>query len=255
VRFDAGPGPVERALRGRLEHGPVHFTLIDPDKSRGAQAASVARSAAEAGTHAILLGGSTGITPERVGEAARAIRAAARIPTIIFPEGPSSLAREADAVLFMSLLNSRNLDLVIRAHAKAAPAVRALGLEAIPMGYLVIAPGMRVGEVGQVDVVPRDQPGVAAGYALAAEMLGMRLVYLEAGSGAPEPVPVPMVRAVREALRIPLVVGGGIRSGPEARALLEAGADVLVTGTVTEEQGIGDGFRSIVQEVLRARRA
>ena len=255
MRFDAGPGPVERALRERLEHGPLHFTLIDPDKSRGAQAASVARAAAEAGTHAILLGGSTGITPERVGEAARAIRAAARIPTIIFPEGPSSLAREADAVLFMSLLNSRNLDLVIRAHAKAAPAVRALGLEAIPMGYLVIAPGMRVGEVGQVDVVPRDQPGVAAGYALAAEMLGMRLVYLEAGSGAPEPVPAPMVRAVREALRIPLVVGGGIRSGPEARALLEAGADVLVTGTVTEEQGIGDGFRSIVQEVLRARRA
>jgi phosphoglycerol geranylgeranyltransferase len=255
MRFESAPGPVERTLRERLEHGPVHFTLIDPDKSRGAQAAEVARAAAEAGSHAILLGGSTGITPERVGEAARAIRAAARIPTIIFPEGPSSLAREADAVLFMSLLNSRSLDLVIRAHAKAAPVVRALGLEAIPMGYLVVAPGMRVGEVGQVDVVPRDQPAVAAGYALAAEMLGMRLVYLEAGSGAPAPVPAPMVRAVRQALRIPLLVGGGIRSGAEARVLLEAGADVLVTGTVTEEEGIGDGFRAIVGEVLRARRA
>jgi len=255
VKFSSELGPVERGLREQLERGPVHFTLIDPEKSQGEQAASVARAAVEAGSHAVLLGGSTGITPERVGEAARAIHRAVHVPTIIFPEGATSLAREADAVLFMSLLNSRNLDLVIRAHARAAPVVRSLGLEAIPMGYLVVAPGMRVGEVGQVDAVARDDPRSAAGYALAAEMLGMRLVYLEAGSGAPEPVPAPMVEAVRRVLRIPLVVGGGIRSGPEARTLLEAGADILVTGTVTEEQGIGERFRSIVTEVRRARRA
>jgi len=255
MRFSTELGPVERRLRTALEGGPVHFTLIDPEKSPGARAAEVARAAVGAGSHAILLGGSTGITRQLMGEAAQAIRSSVDVPTIIFPEGPGSLAPEADAVLFMSLLNSRNLDLVVRAHARAAPVVRAMRLEAIPMGYLVIAPGMRVGEVGQVDPVPREEPTLAAGYARAAEMLGMRLVYLEAGSGAPQPVPPPLVRAVRAAVRVPLVVGGGIRSGADARALLEAGADVLVTGTVTEEQGVGDRFRSIVGEVRRARTA
>jgi phosphoglycerol geranylgeranyltransferase len=126
-------------------------------------------------------------------------------------------------------------------------------LEAIPMGYLVIAPGMRVGEVGEVDPVARDDLEGATGYALAAELLGMRFVYLEAGSGAPAPVPTEMVRAVRGAVSIPLIVGGGIRSGPEARALLEAGASILVTGTITEEEGLGSSFHSILEEVRRAR--
>jgi len=249
-----GAGPVERRLDELLAGGPIHFTLIDPEKSPGERAADVAAGAVAAGSHAILLGGSTGITPRLVGEAAVAIRRRTSVPTIIFPEGAGSIAREADAILFMSLLNSRNLELVVRAHARAAPVVRRLGLEAIPMGYLVIAPGMRVGEVGQVDAVARDDLEGAVGYALAAEMLGMRLVYLEAGSGAPSPVPAPMVRAVRSALRVPLVVGGGIRTGEDARGVLEAGADVLVTGSVTEEQGLGERFRSIVGEVERVRR-
>ena len=254
MRFAPEIGPVESRLRGQLEGGPIHLTLIDPEKSPGERAADVAEGAARAGSHAVLLGGSTGITRELMGEAARAIRSRVDLPTIIFPEGPGSLAPEAHAILFMSLLNSRDLELVVRAHARAAPVVRRLGLEAIPMGYLVIAPGMRVGEVGQVDPIPRDEPATAAGYALAAEMLGMRLVYLEAGSGAPAPVPVEIVGAVRAALTVPLIVGGGIRSGAEARPLLEAGANVLVTGTIAEEDGLGERYRSVVREVVRARR-
>ena len=244
---------METYLAGRLARGPIHFTLIDPDKSPGARAAAIARGAVDLGSDAILLGGSTGISREVMGAAATAVRSVVEVPSIIFPEGAGSLAREADAVLFMSLLNSRNLDLVIRTHARAAPAIRAMGLEAIPLGYLVIAPGMRVGEVGQVDPVARDDLDLAVGYALAAELLGMRYVYLEAGSGAPDPVPAAMVRAVREVLSIPLVVGGGIRSAADARPLLEAGANGLVTGTVTEEEGLGEGFRGILEEVRRAR--
>ncbi len=248
-------GRVEAYLHDRLERGPVHLTLIDPDKSPGAAAARIARGAVDLGSDVILLGGSTGISRDVMGAAAEAIKAAVDVPVVIFPEGATSLTPKADAVLFMSLLNSRNLDLVIRTHARAAPAVRKMGLEAIPLGYLVIAPGMRVGEVGQVDAVPRDDPEAAAGYALAAELLGMRLVYLEAGSGAPAPVPAPMVQAVRSALSVPLIVGGGIRSGDDARALLEAGAQLLVTGTITEEEGLGSGFRAILEEVRRARDA
>lgn len=246
-------GRVERYLAQQLTGGPLHFTLIDPDKSGGAKAANLARGAGSLGSHAILLGGSTGISREVMSEAARAIKGAVGIPAIIFPEGPGSLTPDADAVLFMSLLNSRNLDLVIRTHARSASAVRKMGLEAIPMGYLVVAPGMRVGEVGSVDAVLRDDLTGATGYALAAELLGMRFVYLEAGSGAPAPVPAEMVRAVRNALEIPLIVGGGIRSGAEAAELLRAGADVLVTGTITEEEGLGSAFRGILEEVRRAR--
>ena len=246
-------GPVERRIVRLLGGGPLHFTLIDPDKSPGRTAGEIAAGAAAVGTHAILLGGSTGIRRAAMSDAARAVRRAVRVPTIIFPQGTDSVAPGADAILFMSLLNSRNLDLVVRAHARAALPLRASGLEPIPMGYLVIAPGMRVGEVGEVDVVPRTEPATAAGYALAAEMLGMRFVYLEAGSGAPTPVPAPVIRAVRHALRVPLIVGGGIRSGPDARRALRAGAVFLVSGTVTEEEGLGSGFRAIVQEVLRAR--
>ncbi|MGI0131204.1 MAG: geranylgeranylglyceryl/heptaprenylglyceryl phosphate synthase, partial [Thermoplasmata archaeon] len=206
-------GRVEQYLHERLEKGPVHFTLVDPDKSPGTKAARIARGAVDLGSDVILLGGSTGISRDVMAAAAAAVKSEVEVPVVIFPEGPDSLTSEADAVLFMSLLNSRNLDLVIRTHARAAPVVRRMGLEAIPLGYLVIAPGMRVGEVGQVDPVAREDREGATGYALAAELLGMRFVYLEAGSGAPAPVPPPMVRSVRSAVSIPIVVGGGIRSG------------------------------------------
>jgi len=246
-------GPVERRLGELVDRGPVHLTLIDPEKSSPERSAEIARDAVALGSSAIMLGGSTGISRERMDATARAVKAAVPVPTIIFPEGPGSVSKEADAIFFMSLLNSRNLDLIIRTHARTSLAISKLGLETIPLGYVIIAPGMRVGEVGQADAIPRGDLAAAQGYALAAEMLGMRWVYLEAGSGAPAPVPVEMVRAVRSVLRVPLIVGGGIRSGAEAQALLRAGAQLLVTGTVAESERAGPGLRSILEEVTRAR--
>ena len=246
-------GRVLEALQTSVRRGPVHLTLIDPEKSPGSRAGDLAEGAVALGSDAILLGGSTGISPESMRSAATAVKERVRVPVIVFPEGPGSIAPGPDAIFFMSLLNSRNLELVIRAQARGALAVRQAGLEPIPLGYLVVAPGMRVGEVGAADAIARDDLRGAQGYALAAEYLGMRLVYLEAGSGAPAPVPVEMVRAVRSVLSVPLIVGGGIRTGTEARALLEAGAQVLVTGSVTEEQGLGAGFRAILAEVARDR--
>lgn len=246
-------GRVLEYIRERLRRGPLHMTLIDPDKRGGANAATVATAAVALGSDAIMLGGSTGISPEKMAETARAVKAAVPVPTIIFPESPASITAEADAIYFMSLLNSRSVDHVIRMQAASAIPIHRIGLEPLALGYIVVAPGMRVGEVGQADPVPRDDVGLARSYALAAEFLGMQLVYLEAGSGAPAPVPTTMVKAVREILHIPLIVGGGIRSGDDAARLLSAGAQILVTGTVAEEEGIGPAFEGILMEVRRAR--
>jgi phosphoglycerol geranylgeranyltransferase len=246
-------GRVLEYLRERTRKGAVHLTLIDPEKSGGDASARLARSAVELGSDGIMLGGSTGISPDRMTAAARAVKAAVQVPTIIFPEGPGSISPAADAIYFMSLLNSRNLDRVIRMQARSALAIRKTGLEPLALGYIVVAPGMRVGEVGEADPIDRSDFAGAQSYALAAEYLGMDLVYLEAGSGAPTPVPGPMIRAVREVLSVPLIVGGGIRSGSDARPLLEAGAQILVTGTVAEQEGVGPAFAGILAEVRRAR--
>jgi phosphoglycerol geranylgeranyltransferase len=246
-------GRVLQYLSDKLRRGPLHMTLIDPDKDGGGSAAKVAAAAVGLGSDAIMLGGSTGISPEKMAETARAVKAAVPVPTIIFPESPASITGAADAIYFMSLLNSRSVEHVIRMQAQAALAIRRIGLEPLALGYIVVAPGMRVGEVGQADPVPRDNIPLAQSYALAAEFFGMQLVYLEAGSGAPAPVPADMVRGVRQVLRVPLIVGGGIRTAHEARNLLDAGAQILVTGTVAEQEGIGPGFEGILSEVRRAR--
>lgn len=245
-------GPVLPWLLERVKRGPVHFTLIDPDKTPGTKAGEAAARAEELGTDVLLLGGSTGITSERMGAAAKAVHDRTSLPVVIFPQGPDSLTPEADALLFMSLLNSRDLRMVVRAQAATSLRVKALGLEPVPMGYLVVAPGMKVGEVGSADCLSREDPKGAAAWALAAEYLGMRLVYLEAGSGAPSPVPVDLVRAVRQVLSVPLIVGGGIRNAEHVRALLEAGAQVLVTGTILEEGGEG-ALGPILREMKNAR--
>lgn len=245
-------GRVRESITKGVAGGPVHFTLIDPDKTRGEAAGKIAREAEALGTFAVLIGGSTGITPTAVGETAAAIHRSTRLPVIVFPQGPESLNREADALLFMSLLNSRNLGRVVRIQARSALAIRTLGLEPIPAGYIVVAPGMRVGEVGEADCVDRADLQTACGYALAAEYFGMSLVYLEAGSGAPSPVPQAMIRAVKQIVGIPLMVGGGIRTASDAKLVLDGGADILVTGTVVEEDG-GSALAPILDEVRRHR--
>lgn len=229
------------------------MTLLDPEKQSPKEAADMAAHAADSGTDAIMVGGSTGVTQDQVDATILAIKKAVGVPVILFPASAANLSRHADALYFMSLLNSRDPRLIVGEQRRAAPLLRSWGLEAIPMAYLVIAPGMRAGEVGQAEPIPRDRPEVAVEFALAAEMFGMKLVYLEAGSGAPEPVPVDMVREVRKALRIPLVVvGGGIRTPRAASERARAGADILVTGTIVEASRDGNALARIVEAVKAA---
>lgn len=228
------------------------MTLLDPDKQTADEAGRLGAEAAAAGTDAIMVGGSTGVTQDKVDATVLAIKEAAKLPVILFPASAANLSPHADALYFMSLLNSRDPRLIVGEQRLAAPIVRAWGLETIPMAYLVIEPGMAAGKIGNADLIPRKNPIVAVQYSLAAQMLGMKLVYLEAGSGAPDPVPARVIRAVREAIDIPVVVGGGIRSSEAATAVATAGADIVVTGTIVEVAREGDALRSIIEAVKAA---
>ena len=240
---------VYESLLERRKRVRLHMTLLDPDKQTAEEAGRLASGAARSGSDAIMIGGSTGVTQEKADAPVLALQSAVSIPTLLFPASAANLSRHADALYFMSLLNSRDPRLIVGEQRRAAPLVKKWGLETIPMAYLVIEPGMRAGEVGRADPILRSKPEEAVEYALAAQMLGMRLVYLEAGSGAPEPVPSEMIRAVRAAIDIPLVVGGGIRTAEAAGAVARAGADVVVTGTVVEREKDGEALRRIIEAV------
>lgn len=221
-------------IERELLRGPLHFTLLDPDKQSPAEAAALAQAAAEAGSHAIMVGGSTGLSMSLVDETVGAIKKVVNLPVILFPPGAQGISARADAVFWMTMLNSRSRRYLIDEQRRGALWVKRLGLEPIPMAYLVVEPGGKVGEVGEADLLRRDDPDAAIGYALAAQYFGMSFVYLEAGSGAEEPVPLEIVQAVKAEIDIPLIVGGGVRSADAARRLLEAGADIIVTGTLIE---------------------
>ncbi|MBS3816863.1 MAG: phosphoglycerol geranylgeranyltransferase, partial [Candidatus Thermoplasmatota archaeon] len=157
------------------------------------------------------------------------------LPIIHFPTEAGAISPHVDAIYFMSMLNSRDLRKVIGEQIEAAPFIKEMGVQALPMGYAIVEPGMTVAEVGDADPIPRDEPKKVINYGLAAQYLGMDLFYLEAGSGAPDPVPTDMIKICSETLDIGLIVGGGIREPEQAAKISKAGADVIVTGTVLEE--------------------
>jgi phosphoglycerol geranylgeranyltransferase len=229
-------GRVDRYIGERLRQGPLHFTLLDPDEiSRPEEIVGTARRMAEAGTDAFLLGGSLGVTEGDLDRVAEALEPLG-LPLILFPGNVNGISGRADAILFMSLLNSDDPYYIVGAQVQGAPIVRRHGLEALPTAYLIVGYGGAAGYVGRARPLPLEKPELAAAYTAAAEMMGMRYVYLEAGSGAPRPVSPEVVRAARGAApRVRLIVGGGIRSPVEARRIIEAGADIVVTGTIVEE--------------------
>jgi phosphoglycerol geranylgeranyltransferase len=230
-----------------------HLTLIDPDKQRPEDAARIASAAERAGSDGIMVGGSTGAGGRVLDRTVREIKKAVGLPVILFPGDESGISKYADAIFFMSMLNSRNPRYLSRAQMFGAPVVKKYGLEPLPMAYLVVEPGGTVGRVGDAELIPRSRPDIAAAYALAGMYMGMRFVYLEAGSGARYPVPVPMVRAVRKAVDSVLIVGGGIRKPASAAERVRAGADFIVTGTLVEQtQSVEEELRKLIRAIKRA---
>jgi len=231
------------------EKKKLHFSLIDPDKQKPELAGKIAKTATNAGSSAIMVGGSTINSQKQVDETVQAIKENSQLPIILFPSGAKFLSKYADAVFFMSLLNSRNIDYIIREHVKGAPFIKHYGLEPISMGYLIVEPGMTAGRVGDADLVKQDDFETAVGYALAAQYLGMKLLYLEAGSGAHYPVSDQMIKSIKDNADIPLIVGGGIRTAKAAREKAQAGADIIITGTTLEEE---KNLKKTLTEIIKA---
>jgi phosphoglycerol geranylgeranyltransferase len=232
-------GNVERQLKQIIEErGVAHLTLFDPEKLTPRAAHQLALRVKKAGTTAAMVGGSTVTSVYELDAIVRAIKRS-KLPVILFPNALSGLSQYADAVFFMSLLNSLNPYYLSGAQALGAPFVKRYRLEPIPLAYLIIGEHTgAAGFVGNANPIPKDKPDLAAIYALAAEYLGMRFVYLEAGSGAKDPISPRMVEAVRKNSGIHVIVGGGIRSAEQAQSLAKAGAHLIVTGTISEEASI-----------------
>ena len=228
---------VQNKLLDKSRKGPLHFALIDPDKTSWKNVYDVAIILEEAGTDAILVGGSTGVTETKLDKLIKELKKRVNLPIILFPGNINGISRYADAILFMSLLNSDDPYFIIGAQMLAAPIIMEYGLEPIPTAYIIVGYGGAAGYVGRARPVPYGKPEIGVAYALAAAMLGMKFIYFEAGSGSPEPVPSALVETTKKILgnEVFIIVGGGIRTPEKALELARAGANAIVTGTILEE--------------------
>ena len=247
-------GNVEPYLKDKIaKEGAIHMTLIDPENVTPNSASAMAKEAEECQTSAIMIGGTTLLSTLHLDRVVKAVKKSISIPVILFPNNITGISRYADAIWFMSLLNSSDPYFIAGAQVLGAPLVKKFGLEPIPMGYIIVGEGGSAGVIGRACPIPYNKPKLAAAYALAAQYLGMRFVYLEAGSGAKRAVPKEMIMAVREVLEVPLIVGGGIRSREHAKEAVAAGSDIIVTGTVVEESSsrkeIKERIKGIIQGI------
>ncbi len=234
----------------KIKNGKVHMTLIDPATSGPEGSALIAEQAEKAGTDFILIGGSTHLSSGQMDAATLMIKERCRVPVIIFPGSSSMFTRHADAIFFMSLLNSMDREFIVDHQKQASLIVKKSGVESIPMAYLIFAPGMTAGKVGKAMLIGPDHFKDATEYAVTAELLGMKIVYLEAGSGATFPIGREMIMKVKEKVSIPIIVGGGIRTPEAARNAAEAGADIVVTGTVAERaENVFETLKPIIDSI------
>ncbi len=248
----------QKLLDIRKQRGAGFFLLLDPDKVDRRRLMTVAEQAALCGVDAILAGSSFVHRPDFDTRMA-AIKNATSLPVLIFPGGSGQISRHADGVLFLSLISSRNPTYLIEEQVKGAPLVKEYGLEPIPTGYMLIESGSvsSVQFVSASQPLPRHKNDLAMAHALAAQYLGMKAVYLEAGSGGQHPVPEDMISAVSRYVDIPVIVGGGIRSPEEAAIRVQAGASFIVIGSHLEYetdinciQEMADAIHSTTRTVI-----
>ncbi|QJW91990.1 geranylgeranylglyceryl/heptaprenylglyceryl phosphate synthase [Spirosoma taeanense] len=210
--------------------------LLDPDKVEQDALIALLSRTGQYPIDFFLVGGSL-VTDYVHRDVIATLRQRTTTPVVLFPGNPLHIEPSADAILFLSLISGRNSDFLIGQHVIAAPLLKKSGLEILPTGYMLVDSGTQttVSYISGTIPLPYDKPGVAACTAMAGEMLGLQLMYLDAGSGARRPVPAEMIAAVREVVDTPIIVGGGINSGEKAYNALKAGADLIVVGNGIEQ--------------------
>src|SRR5579863_2257472 len=238
----------------RKKKGALLFVLIDSENDGKNSAAQLAKDAEKNGASIILVGGSSATDQIAMSETVKNIKRSVKIPVILFPGNVTGVVPGADAILFSSLLNSDNPYFISQAQALGAPNVLRFGLEPLPTAYIIIGEGTTVWHVGSARTIPFDKPSLAAMYALSAQFMGMRFVYLEAGSGAKSNVRPEMVAAVRKLFKGFLIVGGGIRNAKTAGEIVKAGADAIVIGTFIEKGGSFKTIADIVKTIQFVRK-
>jgi len=248
-------GRVEKYLLEEIEaRGAIHITLIDPENVDLCSGSEIAVEAEASNTTAIMIGGSTLVLSSELDSIVKSIKESVKVPIILFPNNITGISKYADAIWFMSLLNSSDPYYIVGAQMLAAPIIKRYNLEVIPLGYLIVGGNSTVSIIGKANAIPYDKSQLAVAYALAAQYLGMRFVYLEAGSGAKIPVNADMIRSVKENTEVRVVVGGGITTAPQAKEIAEAGADIIVTGTMVEKAGFEPELGDIVNSISGCRR-
>lgn len=217
--------------------------LVDPDRHKLREIEKRVSHAAACGVKAILVGSSF-MASDGFQETVRACRKACRLPVVLFPGSGAQLSADADAILLLSLISGRNPELLIGEHVRFAPAIKRLGLDVLPTGYMLVDSGgiTSVQFMSNTIPLPRDKPDLAAAHALAGELLGLKLIYMDAGSGAKQPIPFELIRAVAKTIEIPLIVGGGIRSPRQVEASVRGGAAFVVVGTAIEKASEKSGL-------------
>ncbi|WP_216820637.1 phosphoglycerol geranylgeranyltransferase [Cnuella takakiae] len=210
--------------------------LVDPDKADETHLSRLVELAVTAGVDYFFVGGSL-LLSGRLEATVQAIKVQCTIPVVLFPGAATHLTPAADALLYLSLISGRNPELLIGQQVLSAPGVKRSGLEVLSTGYMLVDGGAptTVSYISNTTPLPHNKSDIAVSTALAGELLGMKLIFIDAGSGAPRPVPTGMIHAVAAQIGIPLVVGGGIRTPQQAYDAAKAGADIVVVGNVLEE--------------------
>lgn len=221
--------------------GGAFLPLIDQERIDPGECAAWAAELQLCGADAILVGSSFTLG-DRLGRVVDALKEGCDLPVILFPGNAHHLAKGADAILFLTLLSGRNPLYLVEEQVRSAPLVREAGIEPIATGYLLVGTddSRTVHYVSGTSPIPPSRPEIAMAHALAAEYMGMKLVYLEAGSGASDAVPPELIRRVREYVTLPIIAGGGMRRPEQAAEARKAGADIIVVGDALERDRSGD---------------
>lgn len=237
----------DKIVELKREHKKAFTVLVDPDKTTLKKADELVSLCTKANVDFIFVGGSL-VVSDHIEELVQHIKASCDIPVLLFPGSPSQVTPYADALLYLSLISGRNPEYLIGQHVVSAPAVKKSGLEVIPTGYMLIDGGAptTVSYISNASPIPTDKNEIALCTALAGEMLGLKLLYMDAGSGAKQPIHENMIHTVASHVKIPIIVGGGITTPEKAYNNCKAGADIIVVGNAIEKD------TSLILEISQA---